>query len=64
VLDEQALTNRPLSSSANAVSDMIIFFFILVLSCLLFCRGYLSVPDSQQFLTVRLVSTPCHYELA
>jgi len=28
VLDEQAPTNRPVSSSANAASDMVIFFFI------------------------------------
>jgi hypothetical protein len=29
VLDEQALTNRPVSSSANATSDIVIFFFII-----------------------------------
>ena len=28
VLDEQAPTNRAVSSSANAASDMVIFFFI------------------------------------
>ena len=28
VLDEQAPTNRPVMSSANAASDMVIFFFI------------------------------------
>ena len=28
VLDEQAPTNRPVSSSANAASDVVIFFFI------------------------------------
>ena len=28
VLDEQAPTNRPVSSSANAATDMVIFFFI------------------------------------
>jgi hypothetical protein len=44
VLDEQALT-RPVSSSANAASDMVIFFFIYcLLACLLFCRGHLSIP--------------------
>ena len=29
--DEQAPTNRPVSSSANAASDMVIFFFIYCL---------------------------------
>jgi hypothetical protein len=31
VLDEQAPTNRPVRSSANAASDMVIFFFIYCL---------------------------------
>jgi hypothetical protein len=34
VLEEQALTNRPVSSSATAASDMVIFFFIY---CFLVC---------------------------
>jgi hypothetical protein len=44
VLDEHAVTNRPVSSSANAVSDMVIFFFIY---CFLVCC---SVGDICPFL--------------
>jgi hypothetical protein len=44
VLDEQALTNRPVSSSANATSDIVIFFFIY---CFLVCC---STSETSPFL--------------